>query len=112
MHEPSQITVGPFCLFGGDTNVMTSDMHAILDVETGLRINPAEDVLIESNVWIGARGHPEGMPYRGRLNHRSGRGGYRRCPAPGGGGGEPGAYRANRRDLARRSACTMTQGAR
>lgn len=55
LHEPSEITVGPFCLFGGDTNVMTSDMHAILDVETGLRINPAEDVLIESTVWIGAR---------------------------------------------------------
>lgn len=55
LHEPSKVQIGSGCLFGGDTNIITSDMHTIFDVETGKRINPSADVVVEDNVWVGAR---------------------------------------------------------
>ena len=55
MHEPSKVTIGSFCLIASDTMISTSDMHSVLDAQTGARINPAKDILIENKVWIGAR---------------------------------------------------------
>lgn len=55
LHEPGQISIGSGCLFGSDVDVTLSDMHSILDEESGQRINHARDVLIEDNVWIGQR---------------------------------------------------------
>lgn len=55
MHEPSKVTIGSFCLIASDTMISTSDMHSVLDAETGARINPAKDILIENKVWVGAR---------------------------------------------------------
>jgi acetyltransferase-like isoleucine patch superfamily enzyme len=55
LHEPSAVDIGFGCLFGGDTNITTSDMHSIIDAESGKRINPAGNVSIQDNVWIGAR---------------------------------------------------------
>jgi acetyltransferase-like isoleucine patch superfamily enzyme len=54
LHEASTLTIGPNCLFGGDVLITTSDMHSIIDTETGERINRAEDIEIAENVWVGA----------------------------------------------------------
>jgi acetyltransferase-like isoleucine patch superfamily enzyme len=52
MHEPSAISIGTGCLIGGG-DLWTSDMHSILDKQTGLRINPAADIVIGDRVWLG-----------------------------------------------------------
>jgi acetyltransferase-like isoleucine patch superfamily enzyme len=53
LHEPSTITIGRDCLFAADTLLCTSDMHSILDRDTGKRINPPADITIGDKVWIG-----------------------------------------------------------
>lgn len=53
MNEPSQCCVGRECLFSEGIDVTTSDMHSILDLASGERINPANDVYIGSKVWLG-----------------------------------------------------------
>jgi acetyltransferase-like isoleucine patch superfamily enzyme len=53
LHETQQITVGDGCLFAGNVDVTVSDMHSILDMETGERINHAGDVHISERVWVG-----------------------------------------------------------
>jgi acetyltransferase-like isoleucine patch superfamily enzyme len=54
LHEPSHMRIGAHCLFGGDVLVTTSDMHSIIEVESGRRLNFAKDVTIGDRVWIGA----------------------------------------------------------
>ena len=53
MHEPSSVSIGQRCLVASETLLMTSDMHTILDREGGKRINPARDVVIGDDVWLG-----------------------------------------------------------
>lgn len=48
--EGKTISIGDNCLFS-NTAIYNSDYHAIYSGATGLRINQAEDVVIESNVW-------------------------------------------------------------
>ena len=55
LHEPRTISIGAGCLFGGDTDITVSDMHSIVDEQTGRRINPARDIRIGDRVWIGWR---------------------------------------------------------
>jgi acetyltransferase-like isoleucine patch superfamily enzyme len=54
-HEPSELSIGDGCLFAGDVDVMTSDMHSIIEVHSGVRINPARNITIGDRVWIGQR---------------------------------------------------------
>jgi acetyltransferase-like isoleucine patch superfamily enzyme len=54
LHEPGSIAIGERCLIGRDIVVTVSDVHAIFDRETGARINPARDVTVEDDVWLGA----------------------------------------------------------
>jgi acetyltransferase-like isoleucine patch superfamily enzyme len=54
-HEPARIAVGDGCLFGAETHVLASDMHSIIDIDSGHRINPARDVIIGDRVWVGFR---------------------------------------------------------
>jgi acetyltransferase-like isoleucine patch superfamily enzyme len=54
-HEPSSIAIGEGCLFAADTTIMSSDMHSVLNRETGVRINPAADIRIGPRVWLGFR---------------------------------------------------------
>ncbi|MGX1747624.1 MULTISPECIES: acyltransferase [unclassified Brevundimonas] len=49
--EETSIRIGHKCLLS-DVRIRTSDMHSIIDVSLGIRINPAADVVIEDNVWI------------------------------------------------------------
>ncbi|MGH8810354.1 MAG: acyltransferase [Advenella sp.] len=50
--EGASITIGKECLIS-DVSISTTDWHSIIDVETGERINPAKDIIIENSVWIG-----------------------------------------------------------
>jgi acetyltransferase-like isoleucine patch superfamily enzyme len=53
--EPARrISIGADCMFGRDIDVRTDDSHAIVDAETGTRINPGADVLIADRVWVGS----------------------------------------------------------
>lgn len=52
-HEASRIFIGDNCLFAGGSLVTTSDMHSIVDADTGVRINPAQAVEIGDHVWVG-----------------------------------------------------------
>jgi acetyltransferase-like isoleucine patch superfamily enzyme len=54
-HEKSVVRVGRNCLFASEVELTTSDMHSIVDVETGLRINPSRPVVVGDRVWIGQR---------------------------------------------------------
>ncbi len=53
LHEPGTIAIGSGCLFGGGVDVTVSDMHSIVAIDTGLRVNPARDVQIGDDVWVG-----------------------------------------------------------
>jgi acetyltransferase-like isoleucine patch superfamily enzyme len=44
--------IGSNCLIASDTLFMTSDMHSILDRTTRVRLNPAQDIFVDDNVWI------------------------------------------------------------
>ena len=52
LHEPGYITIGADCLVASATLMMVSDMHSILDLTTGQRINPAADIAIADRVWL------------------------------------------------------------
>ena len=52
--EPTtSITIGKQCIISVQTNFFTSDYHSIIDLNTGLRINPAGNITISDHVWIG-----------------------------------------------------------
>lgn len=55
-HEPATISIGPGCLVASEVDITVSDMHSIIEVSSGKRINPAQDVWIGEKVWIGQRG--------------------------------------------------------
>lgn len=49
--EGADITIGSDCLFS-NVGILTSDLHSILDLQTGKRSNPAQSIVIEDNVWL------------------------------------------------------------
>jgi len=53
LHEPSSLSIGSGVLFADRVFITTSDMHSIIDMETGKRINPSRDVNIADRVWLG-----------------------------------------------------------
>ncbi|WP_076956362.1 acyltransferase [Teichococcus deserti] len=55
VHEKACIALGKGCLLAGGVDVTVSDMHSIVDIETGERINHARDVTVGEWVWIGQR---------------------------------------------------------
>jgi acetyltransferase-like isoleucine patch superfamily enzyme len=52
-HEKGIIAIGRDCLMGDELQCMTSDMHSILDVGSGKRINPPGNIMISDKVWLG-----------------------------------------------------------
>ena len=52
LHEPGHITIGGDCLIASGTLFTISDMHSILDLETGMRLNPPGDIALADKVWL------------------------------------------------------------
>ncbi len=52
LHEPAQISIGSGCLIASETLFSASDMHSIIDRDSGRRINPPADIVLEDRVWI------------------------------------------------------------
>lgn len=50
-HEPTTIEIGDHCLFAKG-QIWSSDMHSVIDLESGQRTNPAENVWIGDHVWM------------------------------------------------------------
>lgn len=53
LHEPANLTLGNRCLIATDSVFTVSDMHSIIDIESGMRINRAKDIVLDEHVWIG-----------------------------------------------------------
>ncbi|MGQ8632311.1 acyltransferase [Agrobacterium sp. DKPNP3] len=56
-HEKSTILIGVGCLFGQENFISSSDMHSIVDIVTGRRINPAKDITLGDRVWVAKSCH-------------------------------------------------------
>ena len=50
----SSIEIGNDCMFANDIDIRNSDSHSIINLDDGMRINPAKNIKIEDHVWIGA----------------------------------------------------------
>lgn len=55
LHEQAQILIGQGCLLATHVDITVSDMHSIIDIASGKRVNPARDVVLEDRVWVGQR---------------------------------------------------------
>jgi acetyltransferase-like isoleucine patch superfamily enzyme len=55
LHEPQHMVLGKDCMLSAEVLLTVSDMHRIVDLETGERINPAGNVCLGDHVWLGAR---------------------------------------------------------
>lgn len=53
LHEAGRISLGRDCMLSGDIGMDVSDMHSIIDVASGTRINPPQDIEIGNHVWLG-----------------------------------------------------------
>lgn len=53
LREAGTITIGEDCMFSDDVMLSNSDMHSIVDLNTGKRVNWAADITIEDHVWLG-----------------------------------------------------------
>jgi acetyltransferase-like isoleucine patch superfamily enzyme len=53
LHEPACMTLGDDCMLASNVRLMVSDMHPIIDLDSGECVNPAADVHIGDHVWIG-----------------------------------------------------------
>lgn len=49
----STIRIGEDCLLSYELEFRTTDAHSILDKTTGQLLNPPEDIIVGSHVWIG-----------------------------------------------------------
>jgi acetyltransferase-like isoleucine patch superfamily enzyme len=55
LHEPRRIVLGKDCMLSAWVWLTVSDMHSVIDLETGVRTNPAGSVCLGDHVWLGAR---------------------------------------------------------
>tara|TARA_R110002110_G_scaffold6266_5_gene31453 strand:- start:223 stop:921 length:699 start_codon:yes stop_codon:yes gene_type:complete len=52
LHERGSIIIGRDCMLSGDIAMDVSDMHSILDNDSGKRLNPPQDIKIGDHVWL------------------------------------------------------------
>lgn len=50
--ENSKVIIGEDCMFANNIDIRTGDSHAVIDAQTGKRLNYAGDVTINRHVWI------------------------------------------------------------
>lgn len=53
--ESTKIFIGEDCMIAAECELRTSDMHPIYSIQSGERINPAQDILIGNHVWLAKR---------------------------------------------------------
>jgi acetyltransferase-like isoleucine patch superfamily enzyme len=53
MFEPQKVVLGKDCMFSAGVWMTASDMHSVIDLSTGERINPGADVIVGDHVWFG-----------------------------------------------------------
>jgi hypothetical protein len=51
--DESSVIVGEDCMFAPGTEIRTSDLHSIVQLDDDTWLNPPENVLIEPHVWLG-----------------------------------------------------------
>lgn len=51
--DGAKVIVGDDCMFSSGIYLRNSDIHSIIDRETGVHKNPPTDILIEPHVWVG-----------------------------------------------------------
>lgn len=52
--EATSVLIGRDVMVATDVEIRSGDSHSILDAD-GMRLNPAEDVVIDDHVWLAAR---------------------------------------------------------
>lgn len=52
--ESTAIKIGNDCMLSWGLEIRSTDSHAIFDIESSRRLNPAENIEVGDNVWIGA----------------------------------------------------------
>lgn len=51
--EGRSVRIGDDCLFSSEIYFRVGDSHSIIDKSTNVRINPSQDIVVGSHVWIG-----------------------------------------------------------
>lgn len=51
--DSAGLSIGDNCIFSWGLNILTSDMHSIIDSETSRRINNGKEIVIDGGVWCG-----------------------------------------------------------
>ena len=59
--DAARIVVGEDCMFAHGIVMRTNDDHAMIDISTGIQLNPTADILLEPHVWV----CPEAIVLRG-----------------------------------------------
>jgi carbonic anhydrase/acetyltransferase-like protein (isoleucine patch superfamily) len=53
--EGGTVEIGRDCMMSANSDIRNTDGHSIIDESTGVRINPAADVILEDHVWVGLK---------------------------------------------------------
>ena len=49
----TKLTIGEDCMFSRGIHIATTDSHSIISLESGLRTNLAQNIVIGNHVWLG-----------------------------------------------------------
>lgn len=52
--EGKSIQIGKHCMFSGDIEIMSTDLHPIYSMNDKSIINAGKDIIISDHVWLGA----------------------------------------------------------
>lgn len=52
--EGSQIKIGSHCMFSGGIEILSGDLHTVLDIKSNNIINNPKDITIGDHVWLAA----------------------------------------------------------
>lgn len=48
------VEIGAHCMFSGDIDILSGDLHPIFSIQDRKIINQSQKVIISDNVWLGA----------------------------------------------------------
>lgn len=54
LESNTTISIGNDCMISHNVEILCSDSHSIIDLSTGLRVNPSKNIFIDDHVWLGA----------------------------------------------------------